>query len=149
VQRFIALKNDQGSGLFARHPEYCLRNILELAVLGFLATVKYMAQEAETVQGLTNLGLKHNDYENDQHGAKFLKHPARHVQIKEAGCEINKGDDSQSYQYLNSSSSSKPGVQLVKQKGHNQYVGNILDADGRDHSVAAPDGAVWIFLVNS
>jgi len=148
MERFITLKHNQGSGSSGSHTEKGFGYFLKLTVLGILVTVEYVTKETEAVQCLTNFRLKYDDYQNNQDRAELLQHPAGHIQVKVAGCEIYERYNAKPQQYLNCTRATKPRVQLVQQKSHYQYIGNILNADGRDHSVAAPEemrlGFFWL-----
>jgi hypothetical protein len=73
--------------------------------------------------------LKYDDDKDNEDGTEFLENPARHIEIQKAGGKIDERYNSQSKQNLDGTCPAKPGVHLVQNNGHDQYICNILYAN--------------------
>jgi hypothetical protein len=134
IEPFLPLKNNDGTGPLGRQGKSGTRQIHQVEAVLTGLTAKQVAQQAEAVECLTDLALKKNDDQDEQDRAEFLEDPTGHEQAGILGHHVQQPQEAKPHHHLQGPGVLEPGIELIDQKGHDDDIGDVLQADVREHA---------------
>ena len=129
VELVLALDDNDGADPLGCQLENSFADNGQRRIALLVIASDQLTQQAESVKCLADFILKYHHHQYDQNGFQLLQHPAGHLQAGQTGQKKEGDNHSKACQYLDSTATAKPAVELVHQKAHDEDVKYVLGAD--------------------